>query len=486
MLVQLVYTPIMLSLLGQSEYGLYTLSSSVISYLSLFTLGFGASYVRFYTRRKASGDEREVARLNGTYLTTFALMGVAALAAGLVICANVDVLFKSLTPNEQERTQVILVLLMVNLALSFPFSTVSSYITANEKFVFQKAVQIVRTISSPFIALPLMISGYGAIGYALATVVVNLAVEIWNCIYAVKKLGFKVRFDRFEKGLVKDIAAFSFFIFLNSIIDLVNTNLGKVFLGYFKGSAEVAVYGIAMTLYQVYQSISAAVSNVYVPYVNQLAIGEGDREGLTGLMTRIGRFQAFIMGLILLGLGFFGHRFIELWAGPEYSDAYYMFMIIAVPAFVPLIQNIGIEIQRAYNKHQFRSIAYSIMAVINVVISLSLIQDLGGIGVAIGTCVSIAVGNGLIMNVYYHKKLGLDMIRFWKAILRFAPAWVVSIVFGVWLMGRIEIGGLLELFAWAVVYAAVYVVAVVLMGTTRRERKTLVGFARGKLGLHRP
>ena len=43
MIIQLVYTPVMIQLLGQSEYGLYTLVGSVVSYLSLFSLGFNGS-----------------------------------------------------------------------------------------------------------------------------------------------------------------------------------------------------------------------------------------------------------------------------------------------------------------------------------------------------------------------------------------------------------------------------------------------------------
>ncbi len=52
----LIYTPIMLRLLGQSEYGLYQLVYSVVSYLSLLSFGFTASYMRFYSR--AEGKKR--------------------------------------------------------------------------------------------------------------------------------------------------------------------------------------------------------------------------------------------------------------------------------------------------------------------------------------------------------------------------------------------------------------------------------------------
>ena len=39
-LIQLIYLPIMIRILGQSEYGLYSVVSGVVSYLSLFSLGF--------------------------------------------------------------------------------------------------------------------------------------------------------------------------------------------------------------------------------------------------------------------------------------------------------------------------------------------------------------------------------------------------------------------------------------------------------------
>lgn len=53
MLIQLLYTPVMIHLLGQSEYGLYTLVGSFVSYLSLFSLGFTGAYLRFYSKKKA-------------------------------------------------------------------------------------------------------------------------------------------------------------------------------------------------------------------------------------------------------------------------------------------------------------------------------------------------------------------------------------------------------------------------------------------------
>ena len=46
-LIPIFYTPVMLRLLGQSEYGLYKLSGSVTSYLGLISLGIGSAMTRY-------------------------------------------------------------------------------------------------------------------------------------------------------------------------------------------------------------------------------------------------------------------------------------------------------------------------------------------------------------------------------------------------------------------------------------------------------
>lgn len=58
--ITLLYTPFMIRALGQSEYGLYTVAASVVSYLSLFNLGFSSSYIRYYSKYKANRDEEGI------------------------------------------------------------------------------------------------------------------------------------------------------------------------------------------------------------------------------------------------------------------------------------------------------------------------------------------------------------------------------------------------------------------------------------------
>ena len=49
-IISFVCIPIMLKLMGQSEYGLYSLVASFIGYLSVLDMGFGNAMIRFVSK----------------------------------------------------------------------------------------------------------------------------------------------------------------------------------------------------------------------------------------------------------------------------------------------------------------------------------------------------------------------------------------------------------------------------------------------------
>ena len=81
-LISLVYTPIMIQRLGDSEFGVYQAVLPIISYLNLLSFGLGSAYVRYYSRYKTAKDKRGMAMLNGMFLTTYLVLGALVLAIG--------------------------------------------------------------------------------------------------------------------------------------------------------------------------------------------------------------------------------------------------------------------------------------------------------------------------------------------------------------------------------------------------------------------
>ena len=471
MAVQLLYTPLMIRLLGQSEYGLYTLVGSVVSYLSLFSLGFTGAYLRFYSQRKAKNDTVGIARLNGMFLSVFLLMSLAAFVCGMVLLQFPRTLFGSkLTAAELNTAKVLMAILVVNIALTFPAGLLESMVTAHEKFLFQQLVTLASVVFNPLLCLPLLLMGFGSVAVVSVTTILTvakLAVSAWYC---VKKLRMRITFGRFDFGLLRDMAGFSFFIFLNEIINQINWTVDTTLLGIISGTAATAIYGVGAQINQYYMALSTSISGVFTPQINRIvARGEGD-EQLTRLFTRVGRIQFMLLMLVLTGFIFVGMPFIQAWGGAEYAPAYWVALLLIGPVTVPLIQNIGIEIQRAKNMHQFRSKVYFCMAIGNAIVSVPLGMKFGGIGCALGTAISMIVGNGFIMNWYYQTHIGLDMVYFWKRILGIVPAMLPAIALGVAAVRLHTFTGYSGVLTFAVPYAAVYAAGLYRFAMDESER----------------
>lgn len=474
-LSSMIYTPIMLRLLGQSEYGLYQLVASVVSYLGLLNLGFGAGYIRFYSKYKAENEDNKIKRLNGLYLIVFAILGLVSFVCGTVMALNTSAIFgDGLNADEAAKAKVLMMMMVISLPITLLDSVFACYLTAKERFFFQKGLACIKGIASPFITLPLLMMGYGSVGMVAVSLVMTVLSFFVNVWFAMKKLGMEFDFKGFDFGLLKQIWAFTFFIFINMIIDQINWNVDKFLLGRMVGTVAVAIYGVAASLNSLYLTFSTAISSVFVPKVNMLVSKENDNQKLTHLFTKVGRIQFIILALIISGYILFGKVFIDFWAGNGYSESYYIGLLLMLPVTIPLIQNLGIEIQRAKNMHKARSVLYLIMAIANVILSIPLIKFFGVVGAAIGTTISLILGNGLFMNIYYHKKIGLDMLYFWKEILKFFPAVILSVGVGAMIKIIIPAMSILLLVVDIALYSIAYIFFMWFIGMNESEKNILI------------
>jgi len=471
-LVSIMYTPIMLRLLGQSEYGLYNLVASVVAYLGVLNFGFGSAYMRYYSRYKVKEEKEKIATLNGMFLIIFSVIGLIAVIAGTLLAMNTEAIFGSeLTSIELSRAKILMMILVVNLAVSFPNIVFTSHITANEKFIFYKLVQMVKIVANPFIVLPLLILGYGSVGMVMASTFLNITIETINGVYCIKKLKMKFTFRNFDFKLMREMTVFSSFIFINLLIDQINWNVDKFILGRFHGTISVAVYGLAAQLNTYYISITTVISSVFIPSVHRLVSTTNNNDELTRLFTRIGRIQFIILTLISTGVIFFGKPFISMWAGEKYSNSYPILLLLILPGTISSsIQTIGIEIQRAKNMHKFRSKIYFIIALGNLGVSIPLAKMYGGVGAAIGTAIAIFIGNGVIMNWYYHIKVGIDIKFFWKQIFTLLPALVAPILAGVFIMRLTNLYNLFNFLGLGFIYVVVFSISMWLYGMNKYEK----------------
>lgn len=418
-LIGLLYTPLMLRLLGRSEYGLYALIGSFVGYLSVLDMGLGNTIVRYVSFNRVQGSKTREAELNALFLLAYCGLGCLAAVIGAWIYFHLDSIFgASLTSGEMNRARIMTALLVFNIAVSFPLGLFSAVMTVYERFIFLRVSNILRVVINPLIALPLLYLGYGSVMMVVVSTILNLACLLANAWYCFRYLHIRFRLGTYRGTFLWEIAVYSFFIFLNVIMDKIYYSTGQFILGIVSGTQAVAVYAVAIQIILMYMQFSTAISSVVFPKITRMVAGGADGSLRTDVMVKIGRLQYIVIIYIIIMFALLGRDFLCLWAGNDYLGAYPIILLLMAGLFTPLIQNAGISILQAENRNKFRMTVYILCAAASVFISVPLAKSYGGLGCAMGTGLSMIVSTGFIMNWYYQKKIGIQLRRFWGNILR--------------------------------------------------------------------
>lgn len=418
-LVGLLYTPYLLRMLGQSEYGLYSLVSSVIAYLTILDLGFGSAVVRYTARFRAKGMEKEQYEMFGMFLVLYIILGIIALVLGMALYLNVDTLFiDTMTQTELDRAGRMMLLLVFNLAITFPMSIFGSVIQAYEQFVFLKLVDIGRIVLTTIVMIVLLYWGYKALALVVVQTIFNIFALLLHLYYSRVKIKMKFVFTRLNIPFLKEVSKYSFWIFIMIIVDRIYWGTGQFVLGAMMGTVAVAIFAVAIQLHTMYQQFSTAMSSIFLPKVTAMvAVGDNKKE-VSDLFIKTGRIQYIIMSFVLCMFIIFGKSFIELWAGKEYEQAFWMALLFLVPSTIPLVQNLGIVILQARNQMKFRSLCYMAISTCSLILQILFVKWFGIIGCSIAIAVALVVGQIIIMNIYYCIVQKIDILRFWSELLK--------------------------------------------------------------------
>lgn len=417
-LINIIYVPILLHYIGKSEYGLYQLIGSFIAYFSIMDFGLTAAVTRFYTKYKALNDKLNMENILAISMRGYIIVTFILIFLGSICYWQIENIFHySMTPSEITSAKKLLILLLLNVMISMLGMVFRAVINAHEKFLFLKGIETVQLVLQPILIILILQEYPYAFSVALIQTILNLVLNILRYIYCKKKLNITIKYHYWDSILFKEFKKLALSVFLVTIIDQIFFKTNQIILGIVSGTTAVAIYAIASLIYMNYMALSVAISSVYLPHITELIAKKEPIKVLSNLFIEIGRWQYFLLGAVLSSFIIFGQQFINIWAGEGFEESYWITLLIIVPFTIDLIQNIGLVILQAQNRYNFRAKIYFFMGIFNICLAIPLGITYGGIGCAFATGLSMFIGNGLIMNWYYSKVIGLDIIAFWNGIL---------------------------------------------------------------------
>ncbi len=432
----LLLTPAIIRGLGKAEYGLYMLIGSLAAYLGVLDFGLNNAVTRFVAQCAARGDRSQEARFLGAALVVNATAVAVILAVGAVLYWQLPSLFSAtLTPDALTQARLMLVLLLANVAVTITGSLFTAISAGHERFTFPKSVNIARYVLRIALVLLLLAEDAGAVALVALDLALSVSVLVANAVYARRTLGARFAWRPLDPVLIREVFAFSAWVFLFAIIGQFQWQTGQVVIGATQGPEQVAVYAVGIMLGTYYGAFSSAITALFMPRATRLAETKADAGRLNGELAKIGRIALWVLLLILGGFFCFGREFIRLWAGADYAAAWKVASIIMLAYTVPLSQSFANQLLEAKGLFAFKAKVYLAALPAGVMLGYVLMQSAGITGMALGIAAGWALAV-LVMNVYYHRTLGLDIPGFFKAMARgLLPVFVACLALGALLNG---------------------------------------------------
>lgn len=420
-LIPLLYTPIMLALLGQNEYGLYKLSSSATGYLSLVSLGIGSALTRFLIKAKTEGGQQAEERVLGLFVRIFQAISALCVILGIILTLSLGFWYgDALNDTELSRMKVLSLIMIANMALSFMMAPYVSLVTTHERFIFLQSMHILLTTIVPILNLVVLYFGFASIGMAVSSLIVNVAARIVYYMYVRRIMKIQARTNEAPYNMIKDIFHFSIWIFVGEIVGKLYNTTDVLLIGMIPSLATigVAIYSVGTVFNRIVFGLSTGISSLIAPRVNKMVFEKASDTEITDFTIRIGRIQGYMFALFASGFICFGRPFIHYYVGDEYQDAYWVTLLMLIPHGIPLVQSACLNVVIAKNQHKFRSIVYLLIAILNVIGTWILLPIMGIIGAALMTGIALIIGQGFVMNWFYKYRSGIQIGKFWNQVGR--------------------------------------------------------------------
>lgn len=428
--IGLIYIPLLLYFLTKEQYGLYQLIGAMIAYLGTMDFGLANTTTRYYSGYLATGEKEKQQNLLATMGILYSFIALGIILVGLIMFfALLPFYANTLSAGELITAKWLFLIMLFNMSFMIPGNIFVAIINSHEKFVFAKTLSLINIILQPVLVVCALSIKPSVIFIALAQTFCALSAILINVYYSFFRLKVHFKLYKWDNKFVNEILAFSFFIFLIALMDLVYVKTGQVVLGAVMGTAAVAVYSVGIQFLMIYRSMSGAIFSVFLPYFSAKAAQSDDMTEINKTFIKVSRLQFFILSLILCGFILYGKTFILLWVGQDFLPAYIYGILFMAGWLWISSQNAASLIVQAKNKHKVYALIYVFTGVISIIMSVPFAKIWGGIGCVFATIISLLIGQGLLTNIYY-VKLGIDIKGYLKNTSKFALSALISLLLG--------------------------------------------------------
>lgn len=383
-LIGLAVTPIVLSYLGPSEYGIWIVIGSLLGYMGLMDLGVtGATTVLASQKNNAKEEDKINIIINNSFFVQVVL-AVILLVIGF-IAAYFFPSYINLGSYPKDNAILVFLIAVLAYSIGLPSKSLKGIIRARQHISLVAFLEFSVFLTTTALTILLLNYQMGLFALPLGTIIVRfLSFPIF--IYFTKKSYPLLKWDLtlVQKTHIKSIMGVSIYWFIGMIAAMVIYSTDVLLIGMFLSTALVTSYALNHRLAEVTRDFLFSFYFTMMPALGQL-LGKGEKSKVKLLYLKTQGVILCLAITLATGIFLFNEKFVSFWVGNELYFGETLTLIFSLILLCSIVFQSSSVVLNAGLYVNFVTKVRFFEAILNILISLILIKDYGLEGLAMAT-----------------------------------------------------------------------------------------------------
>jgi O-antigen/teichoic acid export membrane protein len=403
--------------IGVEDYGIYLLVGAIVGYMGLLDLGMGHSLVKYIAEYHAKNEKDKVNEVVNSAFFIFLGMGLVGCVGIFLVATFLFDLFNFSAGDQLLKAKAIAYIIGIGFLTSFSLATFKNVLRGLQKYVLLAFITFVMSLLNFAVIIWVLVMEFGIVGFLFYTISFNLIGSIIVAVIVKRELPYlDIKRKYLNRDMVKSLFSLSMLLFLLSFFNVIVFYTDNVVIGWwFVGANMVTFYVAARKIYTIPGNTINIALRAMIPAASELDALQ-KKKALQILLIKVSKYCLALIFLIGLPSLFMSRYILSFWLGSEFAVYYMVTNILIISLFFDYFNFVSSQILIGMNKIKFLTAGYGIVALLNLVLSVILVQHYGLEGVALGTAIPfIIMAVPLMWSAF--RIIGIDWRDYSKEVL---------------------------------------------------------------------
>jgi O-antigen/teichoic acid export membrane protein len=296
-----------------------------------------------------------------------------------------------------------------------------------QQYLLVRTLEFGKWLLRAGLVVTAVMGGWGLPGIGVAYLVAGIIMLVlsYGKVFS-QNSGIRINAKYLDRGSFRQLFGFSIWIFLAKMFSFLSYKIDTIILGIFLPPTNIALYNIAFKVYEFLRFGFSLLSSTLVAVTAELGVLQ-ERETMSRLYQKATKYTMLIMYPIMVFAYFHADLIIRFWMGEGYETSIILAKLFIISLLFVASISAGAEMMVGLNRVRDLVPTAGIASIINVIVSIALVREIGASGVVVGT----VIGSFLMSLGYVHqmnKAFGTSMAVIWKGAISTPLSVLLSLV----------------------------------------------------------